>query len=74
MSTSFTGNYCSFKDKMCLTKQEATESIRSLAKSGGGSLEKHQCKHCGAWHLAHKMKKGWLKGKKYGAMKKARGK
>lgn len=48
MSTSHNGDYCSFKDKMKLGRQEAQ------ALAGRLAMVPYKCKECGSWHIAHR--------------------
>jgi len=53
MSTSFDGDYCASKDKMCLTEKEVMEYLRKMPDSS-----KYKCDHCGMYHVTSTKSKG----------------
>lgn len=49
MSTEHTGDYCVHKDKMCMTRAQATAAALRM-----GIMMAYRCPGCGHWHIAHK--------------------
>ena len=49
MSTAHNGDYCTHKDKMCMSRQEATSAAGRI-----NGMMAYKCPACGTWHLAHK--------------------
>ena len=52
MSTAHQGDYCQHKDKMCMSRGEASTVVKSLGRSKGQKVEAYHCTFCDHWHVA----------------------
>lgn len=52
MSTDHKGDYCAHKDKMMMSRQEASSAAGRLG------MEAYKCDECGSWHITHRLRGG----------------